>query len=392
MQYDFATYIPRGEQGSSKWLDMKRKKPDVPEDVVPFSVADMEFKTAPEIIRGLQDYLPKTVLGYTQETEAYLAAVCGWMARRHGWKVRPEWVVTSPGVVTALALCVKAFTQPGDGVIVMTPVYYPFYRVVRGTGRTLQENGLVRENGRYGIDFEGLEALAREKETRMLILCSPHNPVGRVWTKEELVRVGEICARHGVLVVSDEIHNDLIMPGYFHTVFSQAGSGFAEHTVVCTAPSKTFNLAGMQTSNIIIENEALRKRFLQEKRANAVMELNALGYKACEIAYTKCEGWLDELLGVVDENRALVERFLDERLPPACAAPLEGTYLQWLDFRWMGLSIERLEERMHAENLFFDEGYIFGAAGAGFERLNLACPKSVLEKALVRLEKAVRQG
>lgn len=390
MRYDFTTCVLRDNGHSVKWEEMKQKNPDVQKGIVPLSVADMEFVTAPEIVRGLKEYIGKETLGYTQATDAYFDAVMLWMKKRHGWDVQKEWIVPAPGVVASLGIAVSALTNPGDGVIIMTPVYYPFYKVVKYTGRSLQENALRETDGGYEIDFDDLEKKLADPDNKMLILCSPHNPVGRVWKKEELLRVGELCEKYGAVVVADEIHHDLIMPGYQHTVFTQVKKSFADFSVICTAPSKTFNLAGMQTSNIIIKNKGMREKFEKTKLATGIFELNALGYEACRIAYTQCGAWLDELIHVIDENRRLVEAFLKERLPKIRITRLEGTYLQWLDLRRYEIPHFELERLMVQDaQLFFDEGYIFGQAGQGFERLNLACPKSVIEAALKRLERAL---
>lgn len=387
MNYDFETSIDKRNSGSVKWRDMLKKQPDVPEGVVPLSVADMEFQTAPEITAGLKEYLSTQALGYTEATDAYYDAVTGWMKERHGWDVKREWIVTTPGVVLALGLAVRAFTQPGEGVIIMTPVYYPFYMVVQKQGRKLTENELKNRAGRYEINFEDLEKKAADPNNKVLLLCSPHNPVGRVWTKEELARVSRICARHGVLVVADEIHHDLIMPGYSHTVFTQVGD--PENSIVCTAPSKTFNLAGMQVSNIIIPSEGLRRRFQNCKLESGILELGALSYRACELAYTRCGRWLDELLTVLDKNRKYTEEFVAQNLPEAHVTRLEGTYLMWLDLRGYGFSERELERKMLGAHLFLDEGYIFGQPGAGYERINIACPPRVLGEALARFKTAL---
>lgn len=392
MKYDFTTCVLRDNGHSVKWEEMRQKNPDVQKGIVPLSVADMEFVTAPEIVSGLQEYVGREALGYTKATDAYFDAVMLWMKKRHRWDVEKEWIVPAPGVVASLGIAVSALTQPGDGVVIMTPVYYPFYMVVKYTGRSLQENVLRETDAGYEIDFTDLEKKLADPNNKMLILCSPHNPVGRVWTEKELLRVGELCEKYDVLVVADEIHHDLIMPGYFHTVFSKVKESFADFSVICTAPSKTFNLAGMQTSNIIIKNQEMREKFEKTKLAAGIFELNALGYEACRIAYTQCGAWLDELIGVIDENRRAVEAFLQENLPKIRTARLEGTYLQWLDLRQYHIPHLEMERMMTQEaQLFFDEGYIFGKAGEGFERLNLACPKSVLEDALKRLQKVLKK-
>ncbi|MDL2236809.1 pyridoxal phosphate-dependent aminotransferase [Christensenellaceae bacterium OttesenSCG-928-K19] len=391
MKYDFETVRDRSNSGSAKWLEMKKKNPQVERGIVPFSVADMEFVTAPEIVCGLQDAVGGLALGYTEPTDAYFEAVCGWMRRRHGWEVRPEWIETSPGVVIGLGLCVNAFTQPGDGVIVMPPVYYPFFLVAQNNGRVLVQNELINRGGRYEIDFEDLESKVRNPQNKMLLLCSPHNPVGRVWTKDELRQVGELCEKHGVLVVADEIHSDLVMPGYRHTVFSTAKEGFGSNSVILTAPSKTFNLAGMQASNIIIQEEGLREKFHAEKMKIGLIELNVLAYEACKAAYNNSAAWLEELISVLYKNSKLVESFVAKNLPDITVTPLEGTYLQWLDMRRLEMTDAELENRMTQEaQLFFDEGYIFGKGGSGFERINIACPQKVLEQGLERLYQVLR--
>jgi len=392
MKYDFETAIDRSGQGSAKWEQMRGWKPDVSKGVVPFSVADMELKNPPEIIEGLKDYLDRTVLGYAQPTEAYLGAVCGWMKRRHGWSIEPEWIVGSEGVVGAFFSAIKALTEPGDGVIIQTPAYYPFYMAIERNGRRLVRNPLVLEGGRYSIDFDDLERKASDPRSKILLFCSPHNPTGRVWSPEELARVGEICLRHGLTIISDEIHFDLVMPGHRQTVFATVSEELAERMVVCTAPSKTFNLAGMQTSNIVIKNPELRGKYMKEAEACGFFSLGVLGYKACEIAYTRCGAWLDELIRLVARNHGELKRYVGENIPEIGVFDLEGTYLQWMDFRKFGVEPKALEKYLHEKaELFFDEGYVFGEEGSGFERMNLACPTKVMMAGLERLAAAARE-
>ena len=392
MKYDFQTVLDRSGTGAFKWEEMKRTDPTVGPEIVPFSVADMEFQNPPEIIEGLKKYLDTAVLGYTEPTEEYLATVCGWMERQHGWKIDPEWIVSTPGVVPALYASVQIYTEPGDGVLIMTPVYYPFYEAMTINDRHVVKTSLLNRNGRYEIDFADFEEKAKDPTVKMLLLCSPHNPVGRVWTREELTRIGQICMENQVLVISDEIHFDLLMPGYEHVMYGSLGKEFAENSIVCTAPSKTFNLAGMQASNIIIANEELREKFIAHFDAAAMYYLNILSYKACEIAYTECDEWLEELKQVICENRDYVTAYLAEHHPEMRVTPMEATYLLWIDMRALGMSCEELEALMQKEaRLFFDEGYVFGEEGEGFERLNLACPKSVLEAAMKRLTAALEK-
>ena len=388
--YDFETLVERRQFDSNKWLGMDEKHPGLAPEIVPFSIADMEFKNAPEIISGLQEFLETAILGYTRAGSGYLQAVADWMERRHHWKIQTEWICQSIGVVPALINAVLAFTDPGDGVILMPPVYFPFYDAVEKHGRVVVKNTLIERNGRFEIDFDDLERCVKNPRNKLLLFCSPHNPVGRVWTEEELLRVGELCIENQVLMVSDEIHFDLIMPGFHHTVLASLSGDFAEHCITCTSPSKTFNLAGMQVSNIIISNEALRRRFIAQMEHAGHFGLSILGYKACELAYTRGENWLEALLPVIAENAAFVEQFMAENIPEIRVFPLEGTFLQYWDCRSLGLDYRALSKLMTEEALIFmDEGYLFGEEGQGFERMNLACPKWVLEQALERLKKAL---
>ncbi len=389
MKYDFITLIDRSEQGSYKWNGMKRLYPDVPKGIVPFSVADMELKNPPEVVEGLKKYLDEAILGYTGSTEAYLDSVVNWMKRRHNWQIEPEWIVTSPGVVTAFQAAIKSMISPGEGVVILTPVYYPFYSAIkRFSGKTVSVE-LLNQDGKYLIDFEALEEAFKDENNKLFLFCSPHNPVGRVWTKEELEKLSDLCLKYDMQVISDEIHNDLVLSEAKHTVFATLSEKLAQRMVICTSPSKTFNLAGMQTSNIIIPNETLRNKFYEALNEISDSGLNALGYKACELAYTHSEPWLDELLKLIETNRDLVCECMRSYFPEVVISPLEGTYLLWLDFRAFGLSKEELEEKMVKEALWFtDEGYLFGQGGIGFERINLACPTWVLEEALLRLRKA----
>ena len=387
MKYDFETLIDRSTHGSGKWEAMREKNPATKEGVVPFSVADMELKNAPEIAEGLKQYMDTHILGYTGPTQEYRETVCAWMKGQHGWDVDPESIVCTCGVVSALFVMVKAFCQPGDGIILMPPVYYPFYMAAENGGCQVVRCPLIYENNSYTMDLDLLEKLAADPKNKMLIFCSPHNPVGRVWTKEELRRVGEICIRNGVRIISDEIHFDLIIPGHHHTVFPNAGD-FGDKVIVCTAPSKTFNLAAMQTSNIIIPNKEDREAFQKELGHGGP---GALGLEACRIAYTQCKPWMEEVLQVIYGNYQFALGFLKERLPEIKPIELQGTYLLWLDCTALGKTAEELEDIMvNKGQLFFDEGYVFGSEGAGFERVNLAVPQWVLKEGLERLEAAVR--
>lgn len=391
MKYDFTTRVNRAGCGSVKWDAMYAVNPQLDSSVVPLSVADMEFKMAPELTEGLKRYLDTAVLGYTGPTASYLEAVQSWMHRRHQWHIEPEWIVPTAGIVPAIFNAVRAFTEPGDGVIVLTPVYYPFFKAINLQDRTLAACPLVEDHGYYTIDFEKLEQLAARPENKALLFCSPHNPVGRVWKKEELQTLQRIVLKHQLWLFSDEIHFDIIMPGYEHTVFQSLGDELAERTITFTAPSKTFNIAGLGISNIIIANKKLRQRFIEAQECGTGALFTALSYKACEICYTECSGWFDELVTVIDSNQRAVQQFFQTRHPEINAPLIEGTYLQWLDFRALGLDHKALERFMtQTAQVFFDEGYIFGAEGRGFERLNLAAPASVIAETLERLSGALR--
>lgn len=391
MKYDFTTLINRHHVGSSKYELMMAHNPELEDNIIPYSVADMEFKTPPEIVEALKQYLDDQILGYTRATKEYLEAVRNWMKTRHDWEIEDEWIVTTPGVVNALYVAVRTYTEVGDGVIIMPPVYHPFYSAIELSKRTLVTNPLMNKMNRYEIDFEDLEIKASDPRNKVLLFCSPHNPVGRVWTEDELKRVAEICLRNNVLIVSDEIHFDLIMPGYTHTVFAKI-EGVLDHIVVCTAPSKTFNLAGMQTSNILIPNKGLRDKFKAELANIAIFDLNALGYKACETAYHKCGPWLDELIEVIAENRKILKEFIEKSHPGIIVYPLEGTYLQWMDLRSLGLERKELKQMLEDDaKVYLNLGHMFGIEGDGFVRMNIACPTRIMKEGLERLSNAINQ-
>ncbi len=388
MKYDFEQVIRRENAGSGKWNEIKNTLGFFPEGVIPFSVADMEFGMIPEVREGLKKFLDENVLGYSVMTDAYREAVAAWEERRHGWRIQPEWIRDTPGVINAFFTAVKAFTKPGEGVMLMTPVYYPMYFAISRHGRTLVDHPLVRRGDTYEIDFEDFTRKAADPNTKLLILCSPHNPSGRVWTREELERIGQICVEHQVLIVSDEIHCDLLMPGFKHIPFGSICDEFARNSIICTAPSKTFNLAGLQTANAIIPNEELRQCFFTEQQKDdGNPKCNILGLEGCRLAYTYGEAWLEECLQVIDRNRRLITDFLAREFPQIQVMKLEGTYLLWMDFSGLGIECHELARILKEEAyLFFDEGYIFGAAGEGFERWNLAAPTQYVEAGLERMK------
>ena len=370
MTYDFETVHKRFNTGSFKWNQLAEYGITEADDIIPFSVADMEFVTAPEIVEALKHELDTSIMGYANPTREYLESVCDWVKTRHNWDAKPEWILPSHGIVDAFFQAVRAFTNEGDGIMLNTPVYFPMYEAITMNKRVLVDNPLINTGTRYEIDFEDFEKKAADPNTKMLILCSPHNPTGRVFTREELTRIGEICLKNGVLVLSDEIHFDLIMPAHKHTVFASINDEFANNCIVCTAPSKTFNIAGLQTSSIFIPNPKLREKFLNVlKLCQPNPKCNILGYRACEAAYKHCAKWLDEALNVIDTNRKIITDFIHKELPAIKVYDLEGTYLMWFDFNGLGIDYKELERINHEEaKLFLDEGYMFGERGKGFER------------------------
>ena len=387
MKHDFTSIPDRSAYGSSKWEIAKNASVEY----VPLSVADMEFPTAKPIVRALQKLAEDAILGYTNPTAEYYDAVLSWMKRRHDFEVEKEWIIQTPGIINALSLLIEASTQPGDGVIVMPPVYYPFDMTIVATNRKIVCCPLINTENGYEIDYELLEKKAKSSKNTAMLFSNPHNPVGRVWREDELKKVAEICADNGVFVIDDEIHNDLIMPGYSHTVMANVSDKAKNNIAVCTAPSKTFNLAGLQCSNIIIPNEKIRTRAKACNWINMQMHLNVFAYTACTAAYNECEAWLDELIGVIADNAKLVEDFMAENFPEIKVYPLEGTYLQWLDMSALGMPHTELREVLEGANIYLDNGEMFGPLGRGFQRINLACAKETLEKALIRFKNAVEK-
>jgi cystathionine beta-lyase len=400
MHYNFDREIDRAGTNAAKWEVVKQdgrfvsveQMPPNPDGrrLLPMWVADMDFPVAQPVINALTARAQHGIFGYNWPAPSYRRAVVDWMARRHGWPVEPEWILTTPGVVPALNMLVRTFVAPGQRVMVQPPVYYPFYTSIANNGAELARNPLLLADGRYGMDFAGLEAVAREPDVVMLILSSPHNPVGRVWTPDELRRLGELCLAHDVLVVADEIHGDLIYPGQRFTPYAALGEQFAANAVICTAPSKTFNLAGLATSNIIIPNPELRGRFERTLNSNGLHGVNTFGMVALEAAYTHGEEWLAQVLDYVAGNLRYLQDYVAQHLPQIDVIEPEGTYLVWLDCRRLGLDKDTLERLMLNEaRVFLDEGCIFGPEGEGFERINIACPRSLLAEALDRIKTAV---
>lgn len=382
--FDFDTVWPRRGTDCMKW-----DEPADPE-VLPMWVADMDFRTAPAVIEAVKRRAEQGIFGYTQVPEAYYRAVVDWFGRRHGWQIDPAWIIYTTGVVPAVSAVIKALTQPGDRVIVQTPAYNCFYSSIRNNGCELASNPLRCEAGRFTIDFDGLDRLAADPRAKVLLLCNPHNPTGRVWTPEELRRVGEICLRHGVTVVSDEIHCELTYEGFDYTPYATIGPEFGARAVVCTAPSKAFNLAGMQTANIVAPDPEVRRRIDRAINDNEVCDIGPFGVVALMAAYNEGEAWLDALRGYLWENYCCVRDFFAAELPQYPVTPLEGTYLVWIDCRAAGCTSEALAQRLLTEcKLMVSPGTLYGPEGEGYLRLNIACPRTLLREGLQRLKQGL---
>ena len=388
--YQFDREISRKHTNSLKY-DFAVER-GYPENVLPLWVADMDFRAAEPILDALHRAVDHGIFGYSEVKGEYYDAVAGWFRDRFGWETKPEWLVKTPGVVYALAMAIRACTKEGDSVLIQPPVYYPFASVIRDNGRRVAENRLAYRNGHYEIDFDDFEEKIKKKKVKLFILCSPHNPVGRVWTEEELRRMGDICLKYDVTVVSDEIHCDFALPGHPHTVFLKACPDLAQKTVVCTSPSKTFNLAGLQVSNIWIPSRELRRKFQKEMDGSGYFQLNALGLVAAQAAYESGGPWLDQCRRYLQENLDFLRDFLRERIPQIRLAEPEGTYFAWLDCSGLGLDGAALDAFIsHKAGLWLDAGHIFGKDAASFQRMVLACPRKTLERALLCLEKAVKE-
>jgi len=362
-----------------------------PADILPFWVADMDFRAPAPVIDALKVRAEHGIFGYTQIKDDYFAVLRNWFRTRHAWDIERSELIITPGVVFAIATAIRAFTEPGDAVLIQQPVYYPFANMIRQNKRTLVDNPLRLIEGRYQIDFEDFEQKIVEHGVKLFILCSPHNPVGRVWTRAELEQIAAVCLRHNVIVVADEIHEEFIRPGFRHIPFASLSEEAAAVTITCTSPSKTFNLAGLQISNIFIRNAELRRRFKDELSRTGCDEPNTLGLTGAKAAYEHGAAWLTELLAYLEENNARTKAFLAQHLPKVRLIEPEGTYLLWLDFSDYGLSDEALNEKIIRDaHLWLDDGPIFGAGGSGFQRINIACPWSTLENGLEYLAKAFR--
>lgn len=363
---------------------------NMPADVLPLWVADMDFATSSYIEDAIMERAKHAIYGYSEVKTPYFDILKKWMQKHHDWDIQRKWLVKTPGVVFALAMAVKAYTEPGDAVLIQQPVYYPFSEVIKDNGRNVVSNTLyLGEDNRYHIDFEDFEQKIVAHKIKLFLLCNPHNPVGRVWSREELTRLGDICVKYHVTVVSDEIHEDFVFKGK-HQVFANIKKEYEEITVTCTAPSKTFNIASLMISNILIPNPELKRKFKHQMDAAGISQLNVLGLVACEAAYEHGEEWYQEMKAYVKENIEFVKQYVEEQLPGVNMVEHEGTYLVWLDFRGTGLSVEELDDKIiNQAKLWLDSGKIFGSCGEGFQRINVACPRKVLEEAMDRIKNVV---
>ena len=385
---DFDKVVDRKNTSCLKY-DFAVKR-GMPADILPLWVADMDFKTSSYIQDAVAAQAEHGIYGYTESGDSYFEAVQSWFFTHYDWKVEEKWLVKTPGVVFALAMAVQAFTQENDAVMIQQPVYYPFSGVIKDNGRRIIDNTLVQdEAGSYHMDLADFEEKIIREKVKLFFLCNPHNPVGRAWTREELEKIGDICYKHHVLIVSDEIHADFVY-NRKHQVLVNLKEEYEEITITCTAPSKTFNIAGLQVSNIFIPDNQLRHRFKRQIAASGYSQLNAAGLVACEAAYRYGEEWYSGVKVYIRENISFTKKFLEERISKVKMLEPEGTYLVWVDFRALGLSNRELEDLIiHKAGLWLDSGAIFGAAGEGFQRINVACPRVTLQTALEKIETAV---
>ena len=389
MKYNFDEVIDRKNTDSMKWSASYLERHFGSADCVPLWVADMDFRTAQPVIDAVTERAGHSIYGYALPGDEFYEAVIKWQKRRNGWEVKKEWIVFSPGVVPALWHIVRTFCSPGEKVILQSPVYYPFYKVIEDNGCQVINNRLINNGGRYEMNFEELERQAEDSSVKMMILCSPHNPVGRVWTKEELRRVSEICFANDVLLVSDEIHSDLVFRPNVHTPAASLSEELMMNTITCMAPSKTFNLAGVQVSDVIVPDRRLRRKLAGSLKSAGVMP-NVFGLAAQTAAYNEGEEWLEQLLEYLAGNLDFMENFITSELPEVKFRRPEGTYLAWLDFSGYGFTTEELQNRMkNKAGVALDDGYIFGDGGEPCQRINFACPRSVLIKAMEKLRKGV---
>ena len=387
MRYDFDKRVNRRGTNSYKWDSA------VNSDVLPMWVADMDFETAPAIIESLQKRVAHGIFGYTHVPESYYQAVTSWFMRRHAWQIEKEWMIYTSGVVPAISAVIKALTRPGDKVLVQTPVYNCFFSSIRNNGCGMVSSPLVYTGDTYVIDFDDLTQKAADPKVKVMLLCNPHNPACRVWTREELTRIGEICLRYGVIVVSDEIHCELVMPGHQYTPFASISDEFLYHSVTCLSPSKAFNIAGLQIANIVCADTEVRVRIDRAINDNEVCDVNPFGVLATEAAYNESEEWLSQLIDYIWGNYQFMQDYCHEHLPSFPITHLEGTYLVWMDCRKLNMKSSELERRLiENAHLWLNAGNMYGDDGEGFMRWNIACPRATLIEGLSRFARFVEHG
>lgn len=385
MKYDFDEIIPRRGTNSYKWDSAE-------EDVLPMWVADMDFRTAPAVVEALRKRVEHGIFGYTKVPSAYYEAVTGWFAHRHGWQIGKDWIIYTSGVVPALSAVIKALTVPGDRVLVQTPVYNCFFSSIRNNGIEMVASPLTYLNETYRIDYDDLERKAADPKVKLFLLCNPHNPAGRVWTRRELTRIGEICLRHGVLVIADEIHCELVYQGHTYTPFASISEEFLMHSVTCISPSKAFNLAGLQIANIICADEGMRIKIDKAININEICDVNPFGVEALIAAYNEGAEWLEALKHYLSGNYNYLKAFFMEYLPKLPVVMLEGTYLVWVDCAALKRSSKEIaDDLLKKEKLWVNDGGIYGEAGEGFIRINIACPRERLIEGLNKLRHALKK-
>jgi cysteine-S-conjugate beta-lyase len=395
MKYDFDKICDRSDTNCIKWD--ARKSIFGRDDIIPMWVADMDFPAAPQIVEALKKRAEHPFYGYTWPGKNIVECIVARMKRKFDWTIKPEWVVFTPGVVPALNVAVRSLTHPGDEIVLQEPVYYPFFPSITTSGCHIAANPLKLIGGRYEMDFEGLAAafapkpgmMASQSRVKAIILCNPHNPIGRLWNTDELLKMGEIVLKNGAVVISDEIHCEILYRGYQHTPFAKISEEFAQNSITCMSPSKTFNLAGLEISSIIIPNKKLREEFTNI-REGILPGPNLFAYTGLEAAFRHGDEWLEQLLAYLEENLAFLNDFIGRRIPRIKVIQPQGTYLVWLDFRELALEKQELRIFMRDKaRVGLDDGFMFGAGGAGFQRMNIACPRSILEEALTRIESAL---
>lgn len=390
--YDFDTIISRKNTQCSKFDSYKNV--NAPDDVIPMWIADMDFKTLDEVNEAIKQYADHGIYGYMYPNQQYYQAVDNWFSTYFNFPIKADEIVHCPGIVFAFNIAIQAFTQENDGVLIQSPVYHPFANSIKQNKRKLITNPLINNNGKYSIDFNDFEQKIIDNQVKLFILCSPHNPVGRVWDLDELTKMGDICLKHGVIVVSDEIHCDFTYHKKHHC-FASIKPEFAQNCITCFAPSKTFNIAGLQCSNIVIKNPNLHKTFCQHKGSCGYSDLNTFAVIAATAAYTHGRQWLDELLAYVEQNYLFLRQYLSENMPQIKLTELEGTYLAWLDFNGLdfakaGINKQDLHQLLLQDaKVWLNNGNIFGSNGDGFMRMNLACPRQVLVKALQQIKQCL---